>query len=453
VDPAPDKPVLFASAAHPGQANPLLAIAGELSRRDVPDLWFASEEVARKQVAEVSTGSQVSFLTSGETRLYADDSRYAAMTRGPRTTDGLVALVRLIRHPDVVAEQYPWMLAQVDAVRPRLMVIDALHFPALDAAMTRRVPFLLSVPFPVSGLFGARLPWRYPAPTSGLPYRMSPRQQLANVLFRLRLQAAMLTRTDLVRSVRQRRALGIANVAGDPARYASAAAAVLGYSVFGLEYPFAAPPHLRMLGPVLPPAHTGTDGASDLPAWLDRHESVVYVGLGTMATLSRDQLSALAQALSTLSPDHRVLWKLPAAQQALLDHPLPAHVRVQEWVPSQVEVLAHPHVRVFVTHGGANGLHEGIYFGKALLVMPLWMDCYDLAVRAVDAGVGLALDHPPLIAAHEVASKLRRLLSDDTFRTRSQHWGEQLRAAGGLGRAADVILEHLDRSALLRGRN
>ncbi|MFD2762743.1 glycosyltransferase [Micromonospora eburnea] len=421
--------------------SPLLAIAGELSHRGVPDLWFASEEAARGRVERVSGASPVRFASSGPTYYAPDESVYTAMTRGPRTTDGFVAAMRLLQHPSVAGEHYPWLLDLIDKLDPGLMVIDALHMPALDAAMTRRVPFVLSVPFPVSMLYLRRLPWSYPTPTSGLPRRMRPAQLAANVAFRLRLQLALLTRTNLLGSAWYRRSLGIANPFGDLERYSAAAAAVFGYSVFGIEYPFSAPDHLHMLGTAVEREAPGASTGSDLASWLDEHPSVVYVGLGTLAVLSRDQVTALATALADLGPRHRVLWKLPAAQRALLPGPPPAHVRLEEWLPSQSEVLAHPHVRVFVTHGGANGFHEGIHFGKPLLVMPFWLDCYDLAARGVDAGVGLAVDRPPHFGADEITAKLRRLLSDDTFARRSRYWGEQLRQAGGARRAADLIVE------------
>jgi polyene glycosyltransferase len=76
-------------------------------------------------------------------------------------------------------------------------------------------------------------------------------------------------------------------------------------------------------------------------------------------------------------------------------------------------------VRVFLTHGGGNGFHEGMYFGKPLLVMPFWLDCFDFAVRAIDSGVGLALDRPPSITADEVAVKLKRLLAESSFHERT----------------------------------
>jgi polyene glycosyltransferase len=64
---------------------------------------------------------------------------------------------------------------------------------------------------------------------------------------------------------------------------------------------------------------------------------------------------------------------------------LPTNLRIEHWIPSRLGVLAHPNVRVFLTHGGGNGFHEGIYFGKPLLVMPFWLDCCDFGVRAIDA--------------------------------------------------------------------
>jgi polyene glycosyltransferase len=189
------------------------------------------------------------------------------------------------------------------------------------------------------------------------------------------------------------------------------------------------------------------DSNDELSRWLDSHPSVIYVGLGTLVRLSHVQINALITAFKCLGPNHRILWKMPNARQALLStgELLPTNLRIEHWIPSQLGVLAHPNVRVFITHGGGNGFHEGIYFGKPLLVMPFWLDCFDFAVRAIDSGVGLALDRPPAFSADEVALKLERLLAESSFRERAQYWGEQLRKAGGVSRAADLIMTMLDR--------
>jgi len=83
--------------------------------------------------------------------------------------------------------------------------------------------------------------------------------------------------------------------------------------------------------------------------------------------------------------------------------------------------------------------------------MPFWLDCFDFAVRAIDSGVGLALDRPPAFSADEVALKLARLLTESCFRERAQYWGEQLRKSGGVSRAADLIITMLDRVSTRSG--
>lgn len=431
-------PIMFASPSHPGQLNPLLTIAAELSRRGEPDLWFCVDAEARHRVESAAIGSPLRYLPGADEPVRIDGELYAAMAREPRTTAGMAALARVTRTAEATAQIHRRTLAHIDRVKPRLMVVDAMNLGALDAAIARGVPFVLSVPFPVSAVYLTRLPWDYPTPASGLPGRLTGAQKWTNALFRVRLQAALLR--AVAGPAWRRRRQGLANPAGDLAGYAAAAVAVFGYTVFGLEYPFPAPEHLHLLGAIVPEEPAGRP-ADELTDWLDRHPSVVYVGLGTLAKLSGAQLDALAEALAMIGGEHRVLWKLPADQRAALTRPLPPRVRTEEWIPSQLAVLAHPHVRAFVCHGGANGFHEAVHFGQPMLITPFWLDCHDIAARAVDAGVGLALDHPPRIDPDEVAGKLRRLLTEESFRRRSRYWGEQSRKAGGAARAADLLCQ------------
>ncbi|WBB78079.1 glycosyltransferase [Micromonospora sp. WMMD882] len=446
---------MFASPAHPGQLNPLLTIAAEMSRRGEPDLWFSVDAEARPRVEAASVGSPLRYLPGADEPVRIEGELYAAMARGPRTTAGLAALTRTMQTAAGTAQVYRRTLAHIDRVAPRLMVVDVMNIGALDAATTAGVPYVLSVPYPVSAVYLSRLPWGYPTPTSGLPRRLTGRQQVTNALYRARLHLALLR--AVAGPAWRRRAQGLANPTGDPARYAAAAVAVFGYTLFGLEYPFPAPDHLHLLGAIVPDPPAGeptrpAPPADGLTAWLDGQPSVVYVCLGTLATLSAAQLDAFAEAFGRLGPEHRVLWKLPARQRAALTGPLPANVRVEEWIPSQLAVLAHPRVRAFVCHGGANGFHEGVHFGQPMLLTPFWLDCYDIAARGVDAGVGLALDHPPRVDADEVAGKLRRLLTEEGFRRRSRYWGERSRQAGGAARAADLLRDLSGRTRELPGR-
>jgi polyene glycosyltransferase len=431
-----DGSILFASPEHPGELNPLLSIAVELADRGHKDLWVSAHEEARPRVEGKYPAG---FLSTGPVQSQIDDAIYAKMVRGPMTTAGMAALARRIMREEAAGAVYTATLDHIDKVQPSLMVIDALNPGAFDAALVRGIPYVITIPYPVSSFYQSRLPWRYPTPGSGLPSQLTSRQMRKNVAYRIRLRAAMLSAGDL-RSARRRKAAGISNIFGEPEKYAPTARAVFAFSVFGLEYPFPAPDNLHMLGPMIPPVDP-FKSEGDLESWLDEQPSVVYVCLGTMTKLTTEQLTALAHALDRLGPQHQVLWKLPQEQRDQLPGGLGDHIRFEEWVPSQLAVLAHRNVRAFVTHGGGNGLHEGIHFGKPLLVMPFWLDCYDLSARAVDAGAALAVDRPSHFTADEVAVKLGRLLDEPGFAERSRYWGAKLQEAGGVGRAADLILE------------
>jgi polyene glycosyltransferase len=93
------------------------------------------------------------------------------------------------------------------------------------------------------------------------------------------------------------------------------------------------------------------DSNDELSRWLDSHPSVIYVGLGTLVRLSDIQITALIAAFKRLGSNHQILWKLPDSQQALLPprELLPTNLRIEHWIPSQLGVLAHPNVRVFLT--------------------------------------------------------------------------------------------------------
>ena len=448
-----DGPILFASTAHAGQINSLLAIGGELSRRAVLGLWFVSTDNRRADIEGAAVGSPIHFVSCGVNdrtkELIEDPAFYAAFAqRGPMTTNSFLVAMRWMFDQERLTVEYQRMLAHIDHVQPRLMIIDICAISALDAAMTRRIPFILSLPSTPSGLLIERLPWDYPALGSGLPRQMSAAQKLANLWYRFRLQSVMVTRFPFFSFASRRMAMGIANPLGSFAQYSDGARAIFCYSVFGLEYLFPVPRNFHLLGAIVPsnlPA--SRDSNDELWPWLDSHPSVIYVGLGTLVRLSCVQITALIAAFKRLGTNHHILWKLPDSQQAFRppSELLPTNLRIEHWIPSQLGVLARPNVRVFLTHGGGNGFHEGIYFGKPLLVMPFWLDCFDFAVRAIDSGVGLALDRPPSFTADEVAVKLKRLLDESTFHERAQYWGEQLRKAGGVSRAADLILTILDR--------
>jgi polyene glycosyltransferase len=440
------RPILFVGMSYSG-VNPMFVIANELSRRGRQGIWFATEEHLRADVERLSAESKVGFASLGEatpgvTPSMWDDESYRTLTQRSKWK-GLLALTRQMADSASYYKKYRLLEAEVEHIKPALMIIDVTCLHAIDLAMTRKIPYVLSSPYILSatcGIFNVKLPRGYPTPLSGFPRRMTPSQQVANQLFRLWTKVLPLALgMEIVRFARVFKKVGV-TVQLDPTPRLKAAEMVLCYSMPGIDYPFPAPGNVHAIGAMIPPLpQIPGDEVTD---WLEAHDSTVFIAFGTVTRLTREQVGALVEAVGRLGDEHAVLWKLPRAQQALLPpaDELPGNLRIEDWIPSQLDVLAHPNVRVFFNHAGANSFHEGVHFGKPMLILPLWFDCNDIAERAVDSGVGLVVDQPETIDPDEVVGKLTRLLTEESFRAQAGHWAERQRATGGVRTAADLIL-------------
>ncbi len=442
------RPILFVSLPEAGLINPLLVLAGELSRRGARDVWFATDEPRRLDVEATSAvfaslGGVIPELSA----VSWDDEVYRQVTQTSRFR-AYRATVRQTYRPALAFAKYQQLEAVVDKVHPALMIIDCETRYAIDLAIARRIPYVMSVPFmpsnvltPYTAFDRSYVPRRFPTPSSGLPYDMNFAQRMSNRFFRLRA-LAMFLNPAMGRAVREdfaiRRALGLPRASS--MTRVDMAEMVLCYAIPELDYPLDVPAKVRLVGAMIPPLPQAPD--DELTGWLDARSSIVYIGLGTLTRLTRAEVSSLVEVARRLDGAHHVLWKLPAKQQHLLppQESLPSNLRVERWMPSQVDVLAHPNVTAFLTHAGGNGFCEGLYFGKPLVVRPLWVDNFDQAVRGEGLRVSLTLDPPRTADPDDVAGKLTRVLDDPSFRTQAEHLGALLRAAGGREAAADLVL-------------
>ncbi|MFJ2307247.1 glycosyltransferase [Streptomyces sp. NPDC087787] len=450
------RPILFVSYAESGLLNPLLVLAEELSRRGVEDLWFATDEKARDQIESSSVDSPLRFASLGDTvsqmsAVTWDDDTYAEVTQRSR----FKAHRAVIRHsfaPETRVEKYRALERIVEEVQPALMVIESMCQFGYELAITKKIPFVLGVPFLPSNVLTSHVPFAksytpsgFPVPHSGLPGNMTIAQRVENELFRVRTLGMFMTkemREVVEKDNRIRGELGISPEARQMMARIDHAEQVLCYSVAELDYPFPMHEKVRLVGTLVPPLPQAPDD-DELSDWLTEQKSVVFMGFGTITRLTREQVASLVEVARRLEGEgHQVLWKLPREQQHLLPPAgeLPANLRIENWVPSQLDVLAHPNVKVFFTHAGGNGYHEGLYFGKPLVVRPLWVDCDDQAVRGQDFGVSLTVDHPETVDTDDVLDKITRVLDEPSFTERAEYYAGLLKDAGGRTAAADLLL-------------
>jgi UDP:flavonoid glycosyltransferase YjiC (YdhE family) len=147
----------------------------------------------------------------------------------------------------------------------------------------------------------------------------------------------------------------------------------------------------------------------------------------------------MKQLVQTLGATHHAYVVSKGPQHA--EYELAGNMIGAEFLP-QTSVL--PHVDAVITHGGNNTVTECMWFGKPMIVLPIFWDQHDNAQRVDETGYGLRLptySHEP----EQLVAALDRVLADEELRARCAAAGERLRRRPGTVLAAELI-ERLARS-------
>jgi UDP:flavonoid glycosyltransferase YjiC (YdhE family) len=97
-----------------------------------------------------------------------------------------------------------------------------------------------------------------------------------------------------------------------------------------------------------------------------------------------------------------------------------------------------PQCDLLITHGGNNTLCEGFHFGLPMIALPLFWDQYDNAQRLRETGFGARMPTYDW-TEDELVGTINRLLGDDELRQRMRSTAEEIRAADGRARGADLL--------------
>jgi MGT family glycosyltransferase len=158
--------------------------------------------------------------------------------------------------------------------------------------------------------------------------------------------------------------------------------------------------------------------------------AVVYVSLGSLGSADVELMQGLIDTLGTTR--HRVVVSMGPQHDQLT---LADNMVGEEFLP-QVSVL--PHVDAVITHGGNNTVTECLYFGKPMILLPLFWDQYDNAQRMHETGLGLRLStygHEPA----QLTQALDELLTAGERTQRLAAIAQRLQQQPGTERAAELI--------------
>ncbi len=166
-----------------------------------------------------------------------------------------------------------------------------------------------------------------------------------------------------------------------------------------------------------------------------RRKNPIYISLGTVFNRAVDFYKLCFEAFG--NSDHTVVMSI-GNQTSLVDlGEVPENFIVKSYVP-QTEVLKY--TKLFITHGGMNSTHEGLYYGVPLIAIPQSADQPIIAGQVAKIGAGIQLQMQSL-TANQLREAADQVLNNPSFQKAAADMGESFQKLGGYRQAVDEIFE------------
>jgi hypothetical protein len=150
---------------------------------------------------------------------------------------------------------------------------------------------------------------------------------------------------------------------------------------------------------------------TDIQNFLDSaKDGAILFSMGSLVQStdwSVESREAFVKAFGKLK--QKVLWKYE--NETLPNKP--DNVMISPWIP-QRDILAHPNVKVFITHGGLLGTTEALVEGVPVLGIPVYGDQMMNMAKAVARGYGLQISFKN-ISEENMSNSLNELLSNPKY--------------------------------------
>jgi MGT family glycosyltransferase len=162
----------------------------------------------------------------------------------------------------------------------------------------------------------------------------------------------------------------------------------------------------------------------------DPDAPLVYLSLGSLGSADLPLMRQLVDALGKTR--YRVVVSKGPLHEEL---ELPAGMVGEEFLP-QTSVL--PQVDVVITHGGNNTVTESLFFGKPMVVLPLFWDQYDNAQRIDETGVGRRLPTYQ-VGSDDLTAAIESSLRAPDLAGRLAATSSRLQSSPGTAEAAELL--------------
>ncbi|CAF1031458.1 unnamed protein product [Adineta steineri] len=158
---------------------------------------------------------------------------------------------------------------------------------------------------------------------------------------------------------------------------------------------------------------------------------LIYVSLGTLGCEDVELMKKLIDILSRTK--YRCIFSLGSKHEQF--YPLPKNIWGDKTIP-QTKVI--PLVDMVITHGGNNTVTDCFHFGKPMLVLPMFWDQHDNAIRINETRYGIRLD-TYTFTEQQINDALKQLLSDEELKMKLTTISEQIKDMDGIKEAAQQI--------------
>ncbi|XP_071470897.1 UDP-glucuronosyltransferase 2B31-like isoform X2 [Marmota flaviventris] len=136
---------------------------------------------------------------------------------------------------------------------------------------------------------------------------------------------------------------------------------------------------------------------------------IVVFSLGSMVSnMPEEKANIIAFALAQIP--QKVIWRY----QGKNPDKLGPNTRIYNWIP-QNDLLGHPKTKAFITHGGTNGVYEGIYHGVPMVGIPLFADQPDNIAYVKAKGAAIRLEYRTLSSA-DLLKALRMVINNPLYK-------------------------------------
>ncbi|CAN9506751.1 unnamed protein product [Ophioblennius macclurei] len=140
----------------------------------------------------------------------------------------------------------------------------------------------------------------------------------------------------------------------------------------------------------------------------------IIMSLGTFVSeLPADLSNAIAATFAKLP--QKVIWRYKGQKPDAVG----SNTLIVDWMP-QNDLLGHPKIKLFVAHGGTNGIQEALYHGVPVVGIPLFFDQYDNLLRLADRGGAKILTLSALDKDDNFLKAIKEILTEPSYKENMQ---------------------------------